>query len=260
MLIDALNTNNFIQFNIALAQCDAIGLHGAIYISELSNIYRKAFEKKRLDNDFFLVDRKYIAKRTTISIEEQINLDINLMKLNLLKKDLTNPDIIKVDFQLLLCLITHLDTELNEDIRVLCNIPKSSKKRGTKSVTSDPSLPKKTKKEKIIENLQNSLVESDPELLKALKGWIETIGTVNFMTKVQLDTFLTDLYNYIGNNKALGVRLVNIAISQGYKTFEFVKSIYEKSERYKAQVTSSGPRITAQNVISDTEIKQSKQF
>lgn len=48
-----------------------MGLHTAIYVNELINISAKALKKNKLIADkFFLLDRKYITRRTTLDDKE----------------------------------------------------------------------------------------------------------------------------------------------------------------------------------------------
>ena len=69
MLIDLLSTDNLANYNVKIAQ--VMGLHSAIYINELINISNKATQKNKLVSDkYFILDRKYITKRTNLSVEE----------------------------------------------------------------------------------------------------------------------------------------------------------------------------------------------
>ena len=48
MLIDLLSANNYVNYNIKVAEL--VGLHPAIYLSELMNIQSKAEKKNMLLN------------------------------------------------------------------------------------------------------------------------------------------------------------------------------------------------------------------
>ena len=64
MLIELLSTSNYVSYNIKLAEL--LGLHPAIYISELMNINDKAIKKDKLEDDYFTLVRSYITARTTL--------------------------------------------------------------------------------------------------------------------------------------------------------------------------------------------------
>ena len=82
MLCDFLSMDNYVSFNSQLASI--IGLHSAIYVSELINITRKATLKNKLtDNKYITVDREYITNRTTITLDEQYEIDKKLNKVGL---------------------------------------------------------------------------------------------------------------------------------------------------------------------------------
>ena len=59
MLLDLLSLDNYVSYNIKVAEI--LGLHAAIYLSELMNINDKAIRKSKTKDNFFTVDRKYIT-------------------------------------------------------------------------------------------------------------------------------------------------------------------------------------------------------
>ena len=66
MLIQLLSQSNYGSFNITVAHM--LNLETAVYLSELMNINEKALRKNKLDDNQFILDRKYITERTTISV------------------------------------------------------------------------------------------------------------------------------------------------------------------------------------------------
>ena len=93
MLINFLSTDNYNSFNIELAHL--IGLQEAIYLNELININQKAVRKNKIEDNYFLVDRKYIESRTTLNIDEQREIDQALQTCNLI--EVKDKDYISVD-------------------------------------------------------------------------------------------------------------------------------------------------------------------
>ena len=85
MIVDLLATDNMVSYNVKIA--NVMGLHTAIYLTELINISLKAERKKKLVADkYFLIDRKYITQRTTLSVEEQITIEQKLSKVEVIQK------------------------------------------------------------------------------------------------------------------------------------------------------------------------------
>ena len=128
MLIDILNSNNFGSYNRTVAQI--FGLNAAVYCSELLNVYKKAQIKNKLvDNNYFKVDRKWMFKMTTLSIEEQLVIDQNLMKLSIISKHEDDPDVINFDFNKLVSIAICDDDNTLEKIsrKVKIKSPKGVK-------------------------------------------------------------------------------------------------------------------------------------
>lgn len=155
MFTHILNYSNYLSFNIQLAHI--IGLNPAIYCAELINIYCKAQKKNKLiDADYFKVDRKYIFNQTTLSIEDQLKIDANLIKINVLSKHQDDPDVIKIDIQLVASIIESNDSMLLEDI-------------GAKVKIKSPKGTRETARQRIKNELKNSIQCSNYELLTALR-------------------------------------------------------------------------------------------
>jgi hypothetical protein len=245
-MLELLTSDNYISFNIKAAHI--LGLTGAIYCSELINIYNKATKKSKLTEDgFFKIDRKYIADRTTIPIEDQLVIDLNWIKLSLMEKKSDNPDVIKIDFQLLISILADKDIELLDDVK---------KKLAIKS----PRGVKETKRQAICNNLKNGIVCSNYELLTALRDWVDAIfsNPTGYLSKKSIEIFQQTLNNYTKGDLDLALSIVKIAISNGYKDCSWAISIYEKSEQIKAnnklEVNNRIPRVTEQKRATKKDI------
>ena len=245
-LINLLSSNNTASFNISVAK--TFGLKGAVYCSEILNIYQKATSKNKLINkEFVKLDRGYICNRTTISTEDQLALDNKWSKLGLLTKDTNDQNIVKFDTDLLINMIT------NEDIKNLKTLSKSLSAKETKTS-------RELKGKAICEALKNGLKCTNEELLEALKGWIDTIHQKQgYLSKQQVTIFEDTLNKYAKGDldKALGV--VRAATMQGYINCDWAINLYEKDRKpfYGVQKTSEA-RITNQTKatlgsISDDE-------
>ena len=85
MLIDLISNRNLVTYNSHIA--NLIGLHPAIYLSELLCINDRAIHKDKTNGDFFILDRDYIKSRTTFDLEEQYDIEDRLVKLGIMCKD-----------------------------------------------------------------------------------------------------------------------------------------------------------------------------
>ena len=157
MLIELLSTSNYVSYNIKLAQL--LGLHSAIYLSELMNINDKAIRKKKTDNTSFKLDRKYITSRTTLTLQEQLDIESNLIKIGILEKPSDDKDVIILNINILTTLLMTDNEELIGDVKSL-----------KKSKTG-----KQTKAEAIKETLKENIVASNEELREAYSSWIDSV-------------------------------------------------------------------------------------
>ena len=115
MLLNIFDTSNSITVNYRTIQL--FGLPTAVYFTELLNIYKKATNKNKLiDEKYFKVDRTYINKMISLTVEEQLVCDLNLIKTSILKKSADNPDILTLDINLYLSLLSSEDVKLTEDV------------------------------------------------------------------------------------------------------------------------------------------------
>ena len=126
MLIDLLNSANYIMVNI-----DAIhilGLNTAVYCSELLNIYKKAVIKKKIYNEkYFKIDRDYIEKHSSISVEDQLKCDANLGKAGIIKADNQDPDLIFFDVEIYASILASEDVKLLNSVEKAVNIKTKDK-------------------------------------------------------------------------------------------------------------------------------------
>lgn len=251
MLLDLLNSDNYININIDIAKI--FGINAAVYCSELMNIYKKAITKCRLiDNEYFKLDRKYMTNRTTLTSEDQILVDSKFIAVGIMSKHADDPDIIKLDVNLLASIITSEDESTIKSIQSKIK-PKKEKRKSTQ--------------ETIISNMKNHIKCSNDELKAALYNWVDAIyakPSNAFLTFAVIDMFQNSLYEYTKGDLDMALRLVEIATIQGFKDFTWVKSTYERDLRYNKKSSSYTdsklPRTTAQKVATNDTIDKSIVF
>ena len=239
MLLDALDQRNFITVNTRAVQL--FGLDSAFYLTELFTIYTKAKDKKKLlDGDFFKIDRGYVTTRTSLTEEEQLICDANLMKVGIMVRDNDDPNIIKIDPTQYLTLISSEDVSLYNDVKKQM---KALKPKGVKG----------SQRQIIINNLKNGIECSNYELLTALREWVDGVyaNPKGFLSKTAIKLFQDTLNNYTQGDLDMALRIVQIATIQGYKNCDWAIKIYEESQR---KGTTKGVRVTQQEVATETDL------
>lgn len=230
-----------------MVNMDAIrifGLNTAVYCAELLNIYKKAVSKKKLFNGgkYFKIDRDYIKKNTSIEIEDQLKCDANLLKVNIIKPDSENPDIIYFDVEVYASLLA------SEDIKLLDKV-------SSKVKVSNPKGTKQVQRERIIVNLKEAIECKTPEVLFALRGWIDSIMSdpKRVMSKQQVVIFKNTLDDYCDGDLAKALRLIEIATTHMYVDCQWAINIYERDNKpvYRPanvsyQNTNPSTRVTEQ--------------
>lgn len=239
MLIDLLNSQNYIMVNM-----DAIkifGLNTAAYLAELLNIYKKAVLKKKLLKDnFFKVDRDFISERTSISPEDQLKCDANLLKVNIIKISPENPDIIYFDVEIFASILS------SEDVKLLSNVAKKVK-------VENPKEAKKNQRDRVIIALKEGIDCKNVDVLFALRTWIDSLfENGKGLSKQQVTLFKDAIDDYcMGDvNKALDI--INIATIHNYIDCQWAINTYEKSKNIKnyAAANTMANRITEQKITT----------
>lgn len=241
MLVDILNSSNYIMVNM-----DAIrifGLNTAVYCAELLNIYKKAVSKKKMFNDgrYFKIDRDYIKKQTSIEIEDQLKCDANLLKVNVIIPDAEDPDIVMFDVEVYASLLA------SEDIKLLDKV-------SSKVKVNNPKGTKQAQRDRIILQLKDSIECKTPEVLFALKGWIDSIMSdpKRVMSKQQVAAFKNRLDDYCNGDLEKALKLIEIATIHMYVDCQWAINLYERDNKPAARAyqgtveNKSGVRITEQ--------------
>ena len=217
MIVDLLSPANYIMVNRDAVKI--LGLNTAVYTSELLTIYKKVVTKKKFVNDdkFFEVDRAYIEKQTSLELSEQLKCDINLSKVNIVKINEENPNIIYFDIE------TYASVLASEDIKVLDDVSskvKVEKTRGTK----------KSEKKYMIESLKNSIECRTPDILFRLYAWIDSIfESGKGLGKAQVKLFKDRLDDYCQDGSIdKAVAIINIAIANSYTDCQWAINSYER--------------------------------
>lgn len=210
MLIELLSSSNYVNFNVKLAQI--LGLKPAIYISQIMDINEKAIRKNKLDNNYFTIDRKYIESRTTLTRDEQVSIEKDLLDIGILENNTDKRNTICLNITMLTSIMMTPDEDLLKDI--------SSLSKGKK---------KKTKSEVIEDNLKANVLTSNAELRDAYYEWIESVLTKKgMMTKAAVIHAQPTLDAFCNRNLDVALKVLEIASIHGYEDLSWAINLYNK--------------------------------
>lgn len=216
MFLDLIATDNQISCNVKAAKL--LGLETAIYLNELINIYAKAISKNKLDEcGYFRLKRSYITERTTLSVTRQLELDCNLMNTEIIEKESSDPDLMKIDMEMYSSILTNSNIALSKKVEKLATKKSKSEKAAEK-------------KQAIADALKNSLNCSNEELRLAYCDWIDAICDKpnGYLSKSAIKVFETSINNYTRGDLDVALDLLKIATVKAYKEPQWVINLYEK--------------------------------
>lgn len=228
MLIELLSSSNYVNFNVKLAQI--LGLKPAIYLSQIMDINEKAIRKNKVDNNYFTIDRKYVESRTTLTKDEQIAIEKDLLNIGILEKNADKKNTICLNITMLTSILMTPDEDLLKDI--------SSLSKGKK---------KKTKSEIIEQNLKDNILTTNVELRDAYYEWIESVLTKKgMMTKAAVIHAQPTLDTFCNRNLDVALKVLEIASIHGYEDINWAINTYNKDFKvsYNIPSTPSKPRAT----------------
>ena len=231
MLLDLLRTDNYVSFNKRLAHI--VGLEHSIYLNQIINIMGKAQKKNKVFKDGYIkLDRKYIFEQTTLTIERQLEIDNSLVNIKLLVKDFEDPDLLKIDTQLLADITSNEDVKLNSDL--------------SKMIGKNTKLDKHTKDLILLENFSRYLDTGNEELTKALKGWIlSLIENKKPVNSSIINKFQDDLFNYTQGKLKDALALVNIATLNAYREFSWCIRLYQQEKQLMPKQVASEEKLSS---------------
>lgn len=229
MLIELLSMSNYVHFNVKLAEI--LGLHTAIYLGQITDINEKAIRKNKVDENFFTIDREYITKRTTILEKEQKEIENNLIKIGILEKSDKDSNTLLLNLTVLTSILMSPDEDLLKNVENLAK-PKKSK----------------TKAEKIIENLKENIITTNPELRQAYFDWIDAVYAKDgFMTKAAVIAAQSNIDKFSQRNLDIALKVLEIATINGYRDITWAINNYNKDYKVGYSVAPQPAVRTAQS-------------
>ena len=177
------------------------GFEVAAYWAELQSVLKQVVKKQTMDEQgFFLLDRSYVERETTLTISKQLKCEEKLIELGALLRDTENPNRIAIGVNAMVAVITGEDTtKLKKSGRCSAD-EKAAKIAGMKAT------------------MKKAIVETDPEIHAAYERWVDgMIDAANCrFTKAVVQIFEKTITEYT-TNKAMRLKIIEIATTNSYK-------------------------------------------
>ena len=177
------------------------GFEVAAYWAELQSVLKQVVKKQTMDEQgFFLLDRDYIERETTLTVNKQLKCEEELIELGALLRDAENPNRIAIGVNAMVAVITGEDTTKLKKSRKSSADEKAAKIEGIKST------------------MKKALVETDPEVRAAYERWVDGMidaASCRF-TKAVVQVFEKTITEYT-TNKAIRLKIIEIATTNSYK-------------------------------------------
>lgn len=177
------------------------GFEVAAYWAELQSVLKQVVKKQTMDEQgFFLLDRSYVERETTLTINKQLKCEEKLIELGALLRDAENPNRIAIGVNAMVAVITGEDT--------------TKLKKGGKTSADE----KAAKIAGMKATMKKAIVETDPEIRAAYERWIDgMIDAANCrFTKAVVQLFEKTIAEYT-DNKTLRLKIIEIATINSYK-------------------------------------------
>ena len=200
MYLDLISQSNYMMYNVNVARL--LGLDAAVYLSELISIQEKATRKNVLVGGYVLLDREYVANRTTIDIENQLDIDSKLVDIGIMEKRSVNE--INLNIKQLAYIITNEDEPIRDE--VVATMRKA--KRLSKKIKDDYSL----------ESLKRLVTTDCEELRNAYYEWIDCVYHKDgFMTKKAVTFAQEEIDRYANHDLDKALEVLRIASISAYR-------------------------------------------
>ena len=231
MLLDLLSTSNYVSYNIKLAEI--LGLHTAIYLSELMNIQDKAIRKNMVSDNYFKLDRKYITSRTTLDEKEQLEIEQNLLTIGVLEKGEGTNDLC-LNISTLTAIMMDPDEQLMGTVKRLLKARKKPSNGGTKA-------------SQLKAELRKEINTTNEELWEAYSDWIDAVySKQRWMSAKTVIQAQKDVDAFSKRDLDVALRVIEIATIHGLRDMQWAIDRYVKAHTITYKLPSPiSPTSTA---------------
>lgn len=177
------------------------GFEVAAYWAELQSILKQVVKKHAADEQgFFILDRDYVERETTLTVTKQLKCDDKLVSLGVMVKDAVNPNRLAIGVNNMVEVITDEDTTKLKKTNAVKKDEKAAKIAGIKAT------------------MKKAILETDPEVRSAYERWIEgMVDAANCrFTKAVVQLFEQTVTDYTPD-KTKRLKIIEIATVNSYK-------------------------------------------
>ena len=207
----------------------------AAYWAILQSILKQVVKKQTADEQgFFTLDREYVERETTLTVNKQLKCEDKLIELGVLAKDTENPNRITISVSNMIEIITDEDTKkLKKATKAAKEEAKAAKAAGMK------------------ETMKRFTQEQDTEIRNAYYQWIDgMIDAANCkFTKAVVQLFEQTVSAYTPD-KAKRLKIIEIATINSYRDANW--AISRLSSSFRPGVRIATENTTAQKVCTGT--------
>ena len=177
------------------------GFEVAAYWAELQSILKQVVKKGTADEfGFFILDRDFMERETTLTVTKQLKCDDKLLSLGVLLKDPENPNRISIAVNGMVAVITDEDTTKLKKTGKTSADAKAAKIAGIKAT------------------MKKAILTDDIELRLAFERWIDgMIDAANCkFTKAVVQLFEKTVIGYT-NDRETRFKIIEIATINSYR-------------------------------------------
>lgn len=212
------------------------GFEVAAYWAELQSILKQVVKKQTADElGFFILDRDFVERETTLTVAKQLKCDEKLLSLGVLLKDPEDPNKLSIAVNGMVAVITGEDTT-------------KLKKSGKSSADA-----KAAKIAGIKATMKKAILETDIELRAAYERWVDgMIDAANCrFTKAVVQLFektVTEFSTY----KADRLKVIEIATVNSYKDATWAINRFCGMPSKTGYYANTATKLTEQKICAGT--------
>jgi adenine-specific DNA glycosylase len=212
------------------------GFEVAAYWAELQSILKQVVKKQTADEQgFFPLDRDFVERETTLTINKQLKCDEKLLGLGVMMKDPEDPNRIAISVSNMVEVITNEDT--------------SKLKKGTKSTKAEE---RAAKISGIKITMKRFILTQDPDLRFAYEQWVDgMIDAANCkFTKAVVQLFEKTVSQYTSDKKTQ-LKIIEIATINSYRDATWAINKLSNPSNFKTNVAVKLPEQKICTGVSD---------
>ena len=177
------------------------GFEVAAYWAELQSILKQVVKKGTADEQgFFTLDRDFVERETTLTVNKQLKCDEKLLELGVMLKDPGNPNRIAIAVNGMVAVIADEDTTKLKKTAAVKKDEKAAKIAGMKAT------------------MKKAILETDLEVRAAYERWIDgMIDAANCrFTKAVVQLFEKTVTEYT-TDKTLRLKIIEVATASSLR-------------------------------------------